>query len=202
MKNDCPIVSVSRCASSRAAMSGAPPGGIVTSTFTGRVGYCCAWPSPHSDTNASTARPIVRNFIAVLRRWPRHYHRKCGREACGLATPCDIWRLPIASRQHGAVGAHEALPKISTSSGASSNSGTASRIPRGSAISSSLAPSIDRVGLEPLDHAEIAAGERRGDGEIGIGVGRGHAVLDAPVRRRRRSARAGRRCGCRSPSAR
>ena len=59
MKNDWPIVSVRRCASIRAAMSGAPPGGIVTSTLTGRVGYCCAVARREpADTNASAANAI------------------------------------------------------------------------------------------------------------------------------------------------
>src|SRR6478735_2605602 len=58
MKNDCPIVSVRRCARSRAAMSGAPPGGIVTSTLTGRVGYC--WPSAPLARNDASGKAIVQ----------------------------------------------------------------------------------------------------------------------------------------------
>src|SRR5215813_14707363 len=36
------------------------------------------------------------------------------------------------------------------------------------------------AGLEPLDHAEIAASERSGDRDIGIGIGTCEAVLDTP----------------------
>ena len=73
MKNDWPIVSVRRCARRRAAISGAPPGGIVTSTLTGRVGYCCAVACPaHNDISASAANPIPRSFISVLPELPRH----------------------------------------------------------------------------------------------------------------------------------
>src|ERR1043165_10203014 len=67
MKNDCPIVSVRRCARSRAAMSGAPPGGIVTSTLTGRVGYCWAVAALASnDANARATTAMFDNFIPYL----------------------------------------------------------------------------------------------------------------------------------------
>ena len=43
----------------------------------------------------------------------------------------------------------------------------------------------DRLsGLEALDHAEIATGERGGYCQVGIGIGSSHPVLDAACSRR------------------
>jgi quercetin dioxygenase-like cupin family protein len=47
-------------------MSGAPPGGIVTRTFTGRDGYCCAFASPtQSARTVSAAQPIILNIVVA-----------------------------------------------------------------------------------------------------------------------------------------
>ena len=59
----------------------------------------------------------------------------------------------------------------------------------------------DRIGrLQPLDHAEVAAGERCGDGDVGIGVGAAARGSPRAAPAHPTSARAGPRCGCHSPS--
>ncbi len=64
MKNELPMVSVMRCASSRAAMSGAPPGGIVTRIYDGMIRILRAVACPANS--AKRAKPQDRAVIDFI----------------------------------------------------------------------------------------------------------------------------------------